>query len=441
VNTIESIVSRIRSNQITVAIIGLGYVGLPLVREFAAVGFTVLGLDIDGSKVDKLNRGESYISYVFSDSIASLLEKGKFQATSDFSKLALADAILVCVPTPLNDYRNPDLSFVIETTKTISEYLKQGQLIILQSTTYPGTTEEEVLPILASGGLIVGKDFFLAYSPERISPGNVEFATSQIPRVVSGVTPNCLLLTTALYERIVSKTIAVRSPKVAEATKLLENIYRSVNIALVNELKVIFERMGIDIWETIDAASSKPFGFVPFYPGPGLGGHCIPIDPFYLAWKAKRYEIPTRFIELAGEININMPNYVVSKIEEGLNRDGKAIGAASILLLGISYKKDIDDTRESPSLRIMSLLKEQGADVKYNDPYVPYISGFRRYPELKMTSIPLEDGSLERFDCVVIVTDHSCYNWKEIVGRSQLVIDTRNATRFITSGVEKIVKA
>ncbi|HLE24712.1 MAG TPA: nucleotide sugar dehydrogenase [Thermodesulfobacteriota bacterium] len=439
--TLESLVFRIKSRQFTVAIIGLGYVGLPLVREFARAGFNVLGFDIDEGKVNKLNRGESYISYIFSDTISSLIEGGKFHATSDFSKLAFADAILICVPTPLNHYRDPDLSFVINTTKTISRYLRKGQLTILESTTYPGTTEEEVLPILESSGLKVGRDFFLAYSPEREDPGNKDFATSQIPRVVSGVTPNCLLLAKSLYEQIVSKTVPVSSPKVAEATKLLENIYRSVNIALVNELKIIFERMGIDIWEVIDSASTKPFGFTPFYPGPGLGGHCIPIDPFYLAWKARRYEIPTRFIELAGEINTNMPYYVVSKISEGLNKNSKSIRLASILLLGISYKKDIDDTRESPSLKIMSLLKEQGANVEYNDPYVPSISGFRRYPGLKMKSTSLAEGSIERFDCVVIVTDHSCYNWQEIVNRSQLVIDTRNATRVVMSGGEKIIKA
>lgn len=437
----NNLLEKIKCKEAKISVIGLGYVGLPLVREFSRAGFTVLGFDIDDSKVEKLNRGESYISYILSDTISSLVQSGKFHATSDFFNLTLADAILICVPTPLNEYRAPDLSFVINTAETISKYLRKGQLVILESTTYPGTTEEEVLPILESGGFKVGIDFFLAYSPEREDPGNKDFTTSQIPRVVSGLTPDCLLLAKSLYEQIVSKTVPVSSPRVAEATKLLENIYRSVNIALVNELKIVFERMGIDIWEVIDAASTKPFGFTPFSPGPGLGGHCIPIDPFYLTWKARAYEVPTRFIELAGEINTNMPYYVVSKTNEGLNRNGKNLRGASILLLGISYKKDLDDTRESPSLKIMSLLKEQGANVEYNDSYVPSISGFRRYPELKMKSTPLTDDSLGRFDCVVIITDHSCYDWQDIVNKSKLVIDTRNATRYVKGGKEKVIKA
>ncbi|MGH7801682.1 MAG: nucleotide sugar dehydrogenase [Thermodesulfobacteriota bacterium] len=438
---VESLIVKVKNRQATVAIIGLGYVGLPLVREFSRASFRVLGFDIDKRKVDKLNRGESYISYISSDAVSSLVQSGKFHAMSDFSRLNSADAILICVPTPLNDQREPDLSFIVNTAKTVSKYLRKGQLVVLESTTYPGTTEEELLPILESSGLKIGIDFFLAYSPEREDPGNRNFTTSKIPRVVSGVTPNCLLLAKSLYEQIAAKTVPVSSTKVAEATKLLENIYRSVNIALVNELKIIFERMGIDIWEVIDAASTKPFGFTPFYPGPGLGGHCVPIDPFYLAWKARSYKVPTRFIELAGEIITNMPHYVLSKISEGLNRDGRSVRGANILLLGISYKKDVDDTRESPALKIISLLKEQGANVRYNDPYVPSVSGFRHYPELRMSSTPLTEGSLWRFDCVVIVTDHSCYNWQEIVDKSQLVIDTRNATRYVKDCRQKIIKA
>ena len=437
---LESLIIKVKNRQATVAVIGLGYVGLPLVREFSRAGFSVLGFDIDKSKVDKLNRGESYISYISSDAVSSLVQGGKFHATSDSSRLNSADAILICVPTPLNDHREPDLSFIVNTAKTVSKYLRKGQLVVLESTTYPGTTEDELLPILESSGLKIGIDFFLAYSPEREDPGNKDFTTSQIPRVISGVTPNCLLLADSLYKQVFTKTVPVSSPKAAEATKLLENIYRSVNIALVNELKIIFERMGIDIWEVIDAASTKPFGFTPFYPGPGLGGHCIPIDPFYLAWKARRYEVPTRFIELAGEINTNMPYYVLSKISEGLNKVRKSVNGANILILGIAYKRDVDDTRESPSLKIISLLKEGGANVEYNDSYVPSVYGFRHYPGIKMKSVPLTEESLKQFDCVVIVTDHSCYDWQYIVDKSHLVIDTRNATRFVNDNREKIIK-
>jgi UDP-N-acetyl-D-glucosamine dehydrogenase len=439
--TVRSLAKQFGTKQAVVAVIGLGYIGLPLVIEFSKAGFRVLGFDIERKKVDGLNQGESYISYIASETITSLLADEKFQATSDFSRLTLADAILICVPTPLNSNKDPDLSFITNTARIISNYLKKGQLVVLESTTYPGTTEEEVLPILEKTNLKVGKDFFLAYCPERVDPGNKDYDTSQIPRVISGVTKNCLLLANSLYSQIVSTTYSVTSPKTAEATKLLENIYRAVNIALINELKIIFDKMGIDIWGVIDAASTKPFGFTPFYPGPGLGGHCIPIDPFYLAWKARSYEIPTRFIELAGEINTNLPNYVVGKISEELNKIKKSLNGANILILGLSYKKDTDDTRESPSLKIISILKAYGAKVKYNDPFVPSVSGFRHYPNIKMKSTPITDSSLEKFDCVVIVTDHSTYNWQEIADKSQLVIDTRNATKFVRGGKEKIVKA
>ncbi len=439
--SVRCLAEKFETKQAVIAVIGLGYIGLPLVVEFFKAGFSVLGFDIERRKVDKLNQGESYISYIESETVASLLADEKFQATSDFSRLALADAILICVPTPLNSDNDPDLSFITKTARIISKYLKKGQLVVLESTTYPGTTEEEVLPILENANLNVGRDFFLAYCPERVDPGNKDYQTSQIARVISGVTKDCLFLATTLYRQIVNKIYSVSSSKTAEATKLLENIYRAVNIALINELKIIFDRMGIDIWEVIDAASTKPFGFTPFYPGPGLGGHCIPIDPFYLAWKARSYGIPTRFIELAGEINTNLPSYIVSKISDELVKKKKSLHGANILILGLSYKKDTDDTRESPSLRIISILKDHGANVKYNDPYVPYVAGFRHYPNFNMKSVPLTDGVLEQFDCVVVVTDHSSYNWQEITDRSQLVIDTRNATKFVGSGRGKIVKA
>jgi len=437
----ESLLKKIKKRRAIIGVIGLGYVGLPIALEFSKVGFNVLGFDIDEIKIDKLNDSKSYIKYISSDTIGTFLANKKFRATTDFSKLSSMDAILICVPTPLGEYREPDLSFLLNTATTISKYLQKGQLVVLESTTYPGTTEEELLPILESSKLQVGEDFFLAYSPEREDPGNKDFTTSEIPKVVSGVTSNCLHLADLLYKQVLIKTVPVSSPKVAEATKLLENIYRSVNIALVNELKTIFDRMEINIWEVIEAASTKPFGFTPFYPGPGLGGHCIPIDPFYLAWKSKQYEVPTRFIELSGEINSNMPYYVLSKISEGLNRIRKSINGSNVLILGIAYKKDVDDTRESPSLKIISLLREIGANVEYNDPYVPFLSGLRHYPGLKLESVALDKESLKRFDCTVIVTDHSCYDWQEVVSSSRIVIDTRNATKFVKAGREKITQA
>jgi UDP-N-acetyl-D-glucosamine dehydrogenase len=343
------------------------------------------------------------------------------------------------VPTPLDEHREPDLSYVLDTTRTIAEYLRKGQLVVLESTTYPGTTDEEMRPILEATGLRVGKDFFLAYSPEREDPNNKQYSTRTIPKVVGGVTRNCLILANTLYGQIIEKTVPVSSTKVAEATKLLENIYRAVNIALVNELKVLFDRMGIDVWEVIEAAKTKPFGFQAFYPGPGLGGHCIPIDPFYLTWKAREYDLNTRFIELAGEINTSMPYFVVQKISEALNNHGKSIKGARVLILGLSYKKDIDDVRESPSLKLIELLKEKGAKVDYNDPYVPRTHKMRRY-DFKMRSVRLTADNLKKYDCVVISTDHSDYDYKFIVDNSSLIVDTRNATKGI-KGKARIIKA
>ncbi|MFQ5786898.1 MAG: nucleotide sugar dehydrogenase [Thermodesulfobacteriota bacterium] len=438
---LKKLLEKINSKDAVIGIVGLGYVGLPLSIEFSTQGFNVIGFDIDEKKVEKLRRGQSYVNYISKETIKAIMQNGLLQPTSDFSKLSSVDVIIICVPTPINEYREPDLSFVINTANTILKYLQKGWLVVLESTTYPGTTEEQILPILETTGLKVGEDFFVSFSPERVDPGNKDFTQFQIPKIVSGITSNCQLVVKTLYDQIFIKTVPVSSPKVAEAAKLLENIFRAVNIALVNEMKIMLERMGIDIWEVIEAASTKPFGFTTFYPGPGLGGHCIPIDPYYLSWKARRYEIPTRFIELAGQINSNMPYHVVSKISDGLNVNGNSLNGSRVLVLGISYKEDINDTRESPALKIISILKEKGASVEYNDPYVPLVCGLRNYPELVMKTTPLQEGVLQGFDCVVIVTAHSTYNWQDIANQSKLVVDTRNVTKYVIDGMEKIVYA
>lgn len=430
--------SRIKNRKARIGVIGMGYVGLPLVKIFLDKGFDVLGFDVDKKKVKMLNQGKTYIKHVTTEELKASLREKKFQATTDFGLLSNVDVIIICVPTPLDAHKNPDLSFVLNTTEVISRNLKKGQLIILESTTYPGTTEEKMLPILEAVGLKVGEDFYLAYSPERENPGDNVYTTAKIPKVVGGVTPSCRRAAKFLYDQIVVKTIPVSSPKVAEATKLLENIFRSVNIAMVNEIKMIFDRMGIDIWEVIKAASTKPFGFMPFLPGPGYGGHCIPVDPFYLAWKAKEVDYPTKFIELAGEINTLMPYYVVSKTVEALNKKGKSIKGAKILILGIAYKKDIDDQRESPSLKIISLLQDKEAKVSYNDPYVPQSFGHRDYPGLKLKSIALTEKKLKEFDAVIIASDHSFYDFEWIAKNSSLIIDTRNA---IEKKRKNIIKA
>jgi UDP-N-acetyl-D-glucosamine dehydrogenase len=425
----EVLAKKIIEKQARIGIIGLGYVGLPMVKLFLHQGFRVTGFDIDPQKTASLNRGRSYIRHISASELKTFLGKRAFRATTDFASLRNVDVIIICVPTPLDAHKNPDLSSVLKTTETIARFLRKGHLVILESTTYPGTTEEEVLPILERGGLRAGRDFFLAFSPERENPGDKIHTTEKIPKVIGGLTPQCRRLANSLYGQVVTRTVPVSSPRVAEAVKLLENIFRSVNIALVNELKVIFERMGIDVWEVIQAASTKPFGFMPFYPGPGLGGHCIPIDPFYLTYKAKEVDYATKFIELAGEINTRMPYYVVNKTVEALNQKGKSIRGARVLVLGIAYKKDIDDQRESPALKIISVLMEKGANVCYNDPYILRATGLRGYPGLDLRSIPLTARRLKGSDAVVIATDHSGYDYDWIVRQAPLVVDTRNAVK------------
>ena len=418
---------KILGGRARIGVIGLGYVGLPLVELFLSKGFTVTGFDTDRRKVSLLNRGRSYIRHIPAGELRPYLKARAFRATTDFSMLAAADVVIICVPTPLDPHKNPDLSYVLGTTEVISQHLRRGQLVVLESTTYPGTTEEEMLPLLERSGLKGGRDFFLAFSPEREDPGNKDHSTESIPKVVGGLTPQCRRLAELLYGRIVVRTVAVSSPRVAEAVKLLENIFRSVNIALVNEMKIILERLGIDVWEVIAAASTKPFGFMRFLPGPGYGGHCIPVDPFYLTWKAKEVDYQTKFIELAGEINTRMPYYVVDKTVEALNQRGKSIRGARILVLGIAYKKDIDDQRESPALKIISVLNGKGAKVDYNDPYVPRSAGHREYPGLDLRSVPLTDRRLRSSDAVIIATDHTAYDYDRIVRSAPLVVDTRNA--------------
>jgi UDP-N-acetyl-D-glucosamine dehydrogenase len=398
----------------------------------------VRGFDVDSKKIPLLKAGKSYLRHIPGSEIRAMMGSGRFIPTDDFSLIKKTDCICICVPTPLSRFREPDLSYVTGTTETVSRFLRPGHLIVLESTTYPGTTEEVVRPLLERGGLKAGRDFFLAFSPEREDPNNPDFTTSTIPKVVGGCTRSCLKAGKALYDTIIEKTVPVSSTRVAEASKLLENIYRSVNIALVNELKVCFDRMGMDIWEVIEAARTKPFGFQAFYPGPGLGGHCIPIDPFYLTWKAREFDFHTRFIELAGEINTGMPYHIVSRVVGALNGKGRGVKGSRILVLGLAYKKDVDDMRESPSLKLITLLRERGAAVDYHDPYVPRTRKTREY-DLRMTSVTLNERNLGRYDCVLIATDHSAIDYKFVVRHSRLVVDTRNATRGIRS--KKIVKA
>jgi UDP-N-acetyl-D-glucosamine dehydrogenase len=439
----DQLKTRIQQRQARVGIIGLGYVGLPLALLYSEQKFQVTGFDIDARKVDTLAKGGSYIYRIAAEEIQSAKAHG-FSATSDYSQLTAMDAIIICVPTPLNEYHEPDLSYITDTTHSIAPHLRAGQLVILESTTYPGTTEEVMIPILEKenkNGLkaartqeLTGKEFFVAFSPEREDPGNTTVARRDIPKVIGGLNPQASELSGALYGSIFNRTVPVSSPAAAEMTKLLENIYRCVNIALVNELKLLCLRMGIDIWEVIAAASTKPFGFHPFYPGPGLGGHCIPIDPFYLSWKAKEFDFRTRFIELAGEINNNMPYHVLSSVGSALNRHKKAINGARVLVLGVAYKKDIDDLRESPALTIIELLQRDGAEVSYHDPYFPFIGKGRKY-DLQMKCADLK--GIGKYDCVVIVTDHSDYDYAQIVQEAKLVVDTRNATQRIES--DKVV--
>jgi UDP-N-acetyl-D-glucosamine dehydrogenase len=435
----EESIAKLQSRTAKIGVIGLGYVGLPIALLFTEEGFRVTGFDIDSTKIDMLTSLRSYICRIPQTEIALARDRG-FQATTDFSGISEMDAIIICVPTPLTEYREPDLSYVTETVKSIAPNLRAGHLVVLESTTYPGTTEEVVVPLLEKGNssdLRVSRDdpeasnvFFVAFSPEREDPGNNTIARTEIPKIVGGVDRNASEVATALYASIFRRTVPVSSTAVAEMTKLLENVYRCVNIALVNELKLLCLRMGIDIWEVIAAAATKPFGFQAFYPGPGLGGHCIPIDPFYLSWKAKEFDFATRFIELAGEINMAMPYHMVEFIAEALNVRSKALNGSKILVLGVSYKKDIDDLRESPALTIIEALRKTGASVAYNDPYFPKIGKGRRY-DLQMQCVPLE--GIGQYDCVVILTDHSDYDYRSIVDQAQLVVDTRNATAGISS--------
>ncbi len=431
---------KIENKKVIVGVLGLGYVGLPLAREFASAGLNVIGFDIDQQKVRILNSGRSIIKHVPHTQIRQMVKSGLFHATTDMAGLKKADAILICVPTPLTENRDPDMRFVVSSTKTIAKYLRPGQLIVLESTTYPGTTREVMVPILESSGLKAGKDFHLAYSPEREDPGNKDFSTKTIAKVVGGLTKKCCKMACELYETAIVRTVTVSSLEAAEASKILENVYRCVNIAMVNELKIVFDRMGIDIWEVIHAASTKPFGFKAFYPGPGLGGHCIPIDPFYLTWRARQYGMPTRFIELAGEINTSMPHYVITKTIEALNEHKKSLKGSKVLVLGLAYKKDIDDLRESPSIELIELLRKKGAKVDYNDPYIPKTHKQRQH-NLKMTSRKLSAKMLAGYDVVLISTDHSDYDYDWIVKNAKLVVDARNATASVRRAGKKVIKA
>jgi len=419
---------RIARRECRVGVVGLGYVGLPLVLRFGEVGFRVMGFDIDVAKVDQLNSGTSYIEHVPAPRVQALLDARRFEATADLGRLGEPDAVIICVPTPLTQHRDPDLRFIERTADAVAATLRRDQLVCLESTTYPGTTEEVVLPRLEARGLRVGEDFFLAFSPEREDPGNAHFDTATIPKVVGGVTPDCLALASALYAEAIKQIVPVASTRVAEATKILENVYRAVNIALVNELKIAFERMGINVWDVIEAAKTKPFGFQAFYPGPGLGGHCIPIDPFYLTWKAREYGVATRFIELAGEINAGMPAYVILKLMEALNERGKALKGSRILVLGAAYKRDTDDSRESPGLEIMEELFHRGAKVEYSDPHLPRLPIVRRH-KIDLASVVLSEASLRQYDAVLLVTDHTRFPYDLIHRSASLIVDSRNAFR------------
>ena len=419
--------AKFTSKEAIIGIVGLGYVGLPLMLRYNAIGFCVLGIDIDEGKVSKLNAGQSYIEHIPGEKIASARQSG-FEATTDFQRASECDALIFCVPTPLNKYREPDMSFVINTIDAIKPHLREGQVVSLESTTYPGTTEEELLPRIEQAGLRVGENIFLVYSPEREDPGNPDFETRTIPKVIGGHTASCLEVGLALYEQAIDRVVSVSSTKAAEMTKLLENIHRAVNIGLVNEMKVVADRMGIDIFEVVDAAATKPFGFTPYYPGPGLGGHCIPIDPFYLTWKAREYGLHTRFIELSGEVNQAMPEYVVNKLMDGLNDSGKALKGSKVLVLGIAYKKNVDDMRESPSVEIMELLEAKGCLVAYSDPHVPTFPKMREH-HFNLSSEPLTTEALASFDAVVLATDHDEFDYELIHQHARLIVDSRGKYR------------
>src|SRR5437867_3574694 len=437
----NDLIAKIQAHEARVGIVGLGYVGLPLVLRFGEEHFPVLGFDVDPVKVRKLQAGESYIRHIPAERLRVLIKEKQFEPTTDFQRLAEADCIIICVPTPLTAKKDPDLQYIENTTTAISKTLRKGQLVSLESTTNPETTEEILLERFRTTGLEAGKDYFLVFSPEREDPGNPNFSTRTIPKIVGGITPHCLEVGQALYGQVIDRVVTVSSTRAAELVKLLENIYRSVNIALVNELKLLTDRMGIDIWEVIDAAATKPFGYTPFYPGPGLGGHCIPIDPFYLSWKAKEYDFSTRFIQLAGEVNTSIPYYVVDRVGAALNDHAKSVRGSKILILGVAYKRDVDDVRESPALEIMELLQHKGAILSYHDPYISQLHKMRAYDFSHMRSVELTEQTLGQVDVVLIATDHSSFDYQWIVDHAPLVLDTRNATRTITRGREKIYRA
>lgn len=435
-NIQSELIARFKSRTAVIGVVGMGYVGQPLALRFAQVGFRVLGFDVDSEKVQQLNSGHSAIEHINDDEIATAISNGLF-ITDDFSRVGEVDAVILCVPTPLNKYREPDLSFVKNSCDRIAEFLRPGQVVSLESTTYPGTTEEEIIPRIASGGLKIGSEIFAIYSPEREDPGNIDFSTNTIPKIVGGHTSACLEVGCALYENAIDHIVPVSSTKAAEMTKLLENIHRAVNIGLVNEMKIVADRMGIDIFEVIDAAATKPFGFTPYYPGPGLGGHCIPIDPFYLTWKAREYGLHTRFIELSGEVNQAMPEYVFGKLVSALNQQGQALKGAKILTLGIAYKKNVDDMRESPAVQIMELVRENGGIVSYSDPHVPVFPKMREH-SFDLSSIILTEESLRDFDAVILATDHEKFDYDLIRDHAPLIVDSRGVYR---EAARHIIKA
>jgi UDP-N-acetyl-D-glucosamine dehydrogenase len=437
--SLERLLGLIKTHEAKIGVVGLGYVGLPLVRLFLSKGFHVTGFDVDRTKIEKLTRGESYIRSVPGETIRRSLKEKRFDASADFARLRGMDCVIICVPTPLTAEGRPDLSFIKQTALAIGERLKRGQLIVLESTTYPGTTREVMRPELERTGLRCGTDFFLAFSPEREDPGNKHFDNERIPKIVGGIDAPSRRAASALYSEAVLQVIEVSSAEAAESAKLLENIYRCVNIALVNELKMCLDRMGVDVWEVIDAAATKPFGFQPFYPGPGLGGHCIPIDPVYLSWKAREFQFTTRFIDLAGDVNIQMPFYVIGKLEQALKEKGKTLEGAKILILGLAYKKDIDDPRESPAFKLIELLEQKGAKVVFNDPLIPAFPNMRHYRSLKVKAVPVTAKELESKDAVIIATNHTEYDYAAIVRHAELIIDTRNACAGISSN--KIIRA
>ncbi len=433
----DVLIEKLNNKTAVIGIVGLGYVGLPLLLRFVEVGYKVLGIDIDEEKVASLNQGRSYIKHIPSEKIAQAVQTGGFRATADFSQSAQADALILCVPTPLNKYREPDLSFVLNTTDSLVPYLRKGQVVSLESTTYPGTTDEELKPRIESRGLRVGEDIFLVFSPEREDPGNPDFETRTIPKVCGGDTPQCLEVGVSLYRQVIDQVVPVSSTRTAEMTKLLENIHRAVNIGLVNEMKIVADKMGIDIHEVIRAAATKPFGFVPYYPGPGLGGHCIPIDPFYLTWKAREYGLNTRFIELAGEINRAMPEWVISKVTDALNDRGKSIKGCKALVLGIAYKKNVDDMRESPAVELMELLQKKGAVIAYSDPHVPVFPKMRKH-HLDLSSVPLTAETIAGYDFLLLATNHDAFDYALIKKHARLIVDTRG---IYLEPSENVVKA